>query len=287
MTILGKMMAIFVLVLSILQGAFTVMLFVSRSQWAAQNAELVKKVAAANTSAQQYAEEVENVRKDAKNREASMNARILDLDKDLKVAQQLLAGSEKQLDDEKQKTLAAEASLRAIQVDIKLRQADNERMLQVVKERDVQIAGLVNENKKEREDRVNAEIQRNSALLSAQKMEDKLRDSMKEIVRLNRGPVTTSAKTNVANPPAENMEGLVAETLDGLVKITLGSDAGLKEGHTLEAYRIAAIPEQSQYLGMVRIRKVTATEAVAEPVGKMAAPLQRGDHVSSRILGGG
>ena len=61
----------------------------------------------------------------------------------------------------------------------------------------------------------------------------------------------------------------------------------MKEGHTLELFRIAAIPQQSQYLGMVRIRKVSATTAVAEPVGRLAAPPRPGDHVSSRILGGG
>jgi hypothetical protein len=287
MTVLGKMMAIFVLILSILQGALTVMLFVSRSQWVAQNKELVAKSEAANASANQFYQDAERVRGEAKASEASFRAQLADKDKDLRLEQQLRVGAEKALDDEKQKALAAESSSRAAQADAKLRQADNERMLAVIKERDAQIAGLINENKKEREDRVNAEIQRNSALLAAQKMEDKLREAMKEIVRLSRG-TTTVAKTSQANPPAENMEGLVSEAdANGLVEITLGSDAGLKAGHTLEAYRIAAIPEQSQYLGMIRIRTVTANKAVAEPVGKMAAPLQRGDHVSSRILGGG
>ena len=50
MTILGKMMAIFVLVLSVLQFGLTVMLFVSRSQWAAQNTQLVARVGTANAS---------------------------------------------------------------------------------------------------------------------------------------------------------------------------------------------------------------------------------------------
>jgi len=101
------------------------------------------------------------------------------------------------------------------------------------------------------------------------------------------GSTTTVAKTNAPNPPQENVEGLVSQVdQGGLMKLTIGSDAGLREGHTLDLYRIAAVPSQSQYLGMVRIRKVTPTEAVAEPVGRMAAQPQRGDQVSSRILGG-
>ena len=42
----------------------------------------------------------------------------------------------------------------------------------------------------------------------------------------------------------------------------------------------------SKYLGTVRIIDVRTNEAVAQPVGKMLAPIKVGDEVASRILGG-
>ncbi len=72
----------------------------------------------------------------------------------------------------------------------------------------------------------------------------------------------------------------------GLVTINIGSDAGLAKGHTLELFRLhAENPSQSKYLGTLRILDVKATEAVGQPVGRLAAPPKAGDRVASRILG--
>jgi hypothetical protein len=287
MTILGKMMAIFVLILSFAQGALTVMLFASSSQWVAQNKTLANQVKTASASAGQFQDQVEQVRAEAKNEKAALDARIAKLNQDLKSEIALREGAERQLSDEKQKVLVAESTSRQAINDAKLRQADNDRMIGVVKERDKQIGDLVISNKKEREDRLNAEIAMKTAVQRAQAMEERLRDAVMEIAKQKNqasGTTTTSAKTNSPNPPSENVEGLVSDAdKSGLIEITIGSDAGLKEGNTMEAYRIAAVPSQSQYLGMIRIRKVFPNKAVAEPVGRMAAPLQRGDHVASRL----
>jgi hypothetical protein len=70
--------------------------------------------------------------------------------------------------------------------------------------------------------------------------------------------------------------------------ITIGSDAGLTKGHTLELFRInTASPTQSKYLGTIRIVEAEAHQAVAQPLGRLSAPPRPGDHVSSRILGPG
>ena len=96
----------------------------------------------------------------------------------------------------------------------------------------------------------------------------------------------TAART--ARPPPDSVEGLVRQVdPGGLVEITLGSDAGLLKGHTLEVFRLSSVPEQSKYLGTIRIIDVSATEAVGQPMGRLAGPIQVGDHVASRILTGG
>lgn len=80
---------------------------------------------------------------------------------------------------------------------------------------------------------------------------------------------------------AEGVEGLVktAES-DGLLKLSIGSDAGLVKGQTLELFRTTPAPK---YLGRVRILEVTPQEAVAQPVGQLKDKPQAGDKVTSRI----
>jgi hypothetical protein len=86
------------------------------------------------------------------------------------------------------------------------------------------------------------------------------------------------------NPPPENVEGLIEKVeRSGLLQLTIGSDAGLSKGHTLQAYRLSSVPSQSKYLGIVRIVEVTPNSAVAEPVRRMADTPKPGDHVASKI----
>jgi hypothetical protein len=287
MTILGKMMAIFVLILSIMQGALTVMLFVSRSHWANQSKQLQGNMAVADAATRQYQADLEKAIKDGNDRVAAAEAKSNQYLKERDAQVVLRTATENELAAKKVELAAQTALVTKAQSDVQLRQADNERTLAVVKERDQQISDLVVANKKEREDRVTAEINLRVVTSLNVKLEEQLRGAMKQIVKATSPATTSSLKPYAENPPLENMEGLVSETdPSGLVKLTLGSDAGLKEGNTLQVFRIAENPSQSQYLGVVRIRSVTATNSVAEPLGKMSAPMKRGDYVSSRITGG-
>jgi hypothetical protein len=86
-----------------------------------------------------------------------------------------------------------------------------------------------------------------------------------------------------ANPPPEQVEGVI-KSVDGeeLVKVSIGSDAGLAKGHTLEVFRLKPKP---MYVGTLRILEVTATEAVGRPVGRMRTSPREGDNVISAIRG--
>jgi hypothetical protein len=86
------------------------------------------------------------------------------------------------------------------------------------------------------------------------------------------------------NPPAENVEGRVkAIDASGLMTISIGSDAGLAKGHTLELFRLAEKSSESRYLGTIRILETQPHQSVAQPVGRLTAPPQLGDRVASRI----
>src|SRR5262249_24803886 len=84
------------------------------------------------------------------------------------------------------------------------------------------------------------------------------------------------------NPPTEDVEGLIKKVdPSGFVSITVGSDAGLKKGQTLEVFRLSPDPK---YVGVIEIIAVRADEAVGKLVGKTVGPIQAGDRVASNIL---
>jgi len=109
---------------------------------------------------------------------------------------------------------------------------------------------------------------------------------MRELARAkNSGTpgVVVARKPGEANPPPDNAEGRIRSIDQGgnLLTITIGSDAGLARGHTLEVFRLGPNPK---YLGTVEILEVRPHEAVARPM-KKGAPLQVDDRVASRITG--
>lgn len=84
-------------------------------------------------------------------------------------------------------------------------------------------------------------------------------------------------------PPPGDLRGQIkAVDKDGLVSVSIGSDAGLQKGHTLEVYRAAPKP---LYLGVIEIIEVTPQEAVGRPATpRFKDQMQTGDQVASRIL---
>jgi hypothetical protein len=89
-----------------------------------------------------------------------------------------------------------------------------------------------------------------------------------------------------SNPPAKHVEGVVKSVGSDVVQISIGSDDGLAMGNTLWVYRLnVKALAQSKYLGRIKIVGLDAKSAIGEPMGKMAGPIQEGDHVYSRILG--
>jgi predicted nucleic acid-binding Zn-ribbon protein len=123
---------------------------------------------------------------------------------------------------------------------------------------------------------IQAQIQAKSLAARNQEMEDQLRDLSKALERekAKKGDAATE-------PPPADIQGLVKEVKDDLMTITVGADAGVVKGQTLEVFRLKPDPI---YLGQIRIIDVSPTQAVGKlvktPNGKTVQP---GDSVSSRI----
>ncbi len=92
------------------------------------------------------------------------------------------------------------------------------------------------------------------------------------------------AKPILQAPPA-NPASLIEATVigadpSGLYAISAGTAAGLTRGQLLDVYRLKPEPK---YLGRVRIIEIGDKEAIAQPAGRLLAPIQQGDRVTTKI----
>jgi hypothetical protein len=87
-----------------------------------------------------------------------------------------------------------------------------------------------------------------------------------------------SKDTDTSGIPPQVRGKVLAINRDKMVEISLGSDDGLRVGHTLEVYRA------SKYLGRVEIMSTTFDRAVAKIVpGYQQGVIQKGDDVATRF----
>ena len=174
--------------------------------------------------------------------------------------------------------LEEKKELREVADLLRLQQAKETARL--IKEREALREQLLKEKEALRKRLTAAEIEARAQHDHVRRLEQKLQALAREVARLKAGgPV----RPVVVNPPKENVEGVIARIeAKGLVKVSVGSDAGLAVGHTLEVFRLGATPK---YLGRIRIVSVKPKEAVGQVVGRLMGPLEKGDRVASRILG--
>jgi hypothetical protein len=71
---------------------------------------------------------------------------------------------------------------------------------------------------------------------------------------------------------------VLAANSSDLIEISLGSDDGLKAGHTLQVYR------GNQYLGQVTVRSTGPDRAVAQIVKELQrGPIRKDDNVTTKF----
>ena len=319
MTKVGKILVFFNLIFSLVVGAFVVVVYISQRHWAADYNDLAQRYQVVDASNAAYQKQLQQ----AQDYSNLFNTEVLNKiasDKDLneKIGLQPSDNAAAKLDkikatlaaalkDDADQKVAADKLRDELTEARKNADRDNAALVTARAEADkhqaesadtrVRLAAeekknldLVEARDKEKDERVAASIRATSfeqRMLQLEKENDKLaRDNQ----RLVAGgvSVTTAMKKEGPNPPLDSVEGQISEVdPSGLVRITIGSDAGLVKGNTLEVYRLnTQIPDQSKYLGRLRLIEVRNTEAVGQLMGKPPVPPQPGDTVSSKILGG-
>ncbi len=304
MTVVGKILAIMNLVFSLVVASFLVVDYKARTHWADGYEKLKKRyevVQAASTTFQAEANRLTKERQDLHNSLRVAGGKDLEIknpednDRVGKLAAKLLDDRRKALDElkadlarerelvaqERKKVGQYQSAAVAYVEEIKRRQEDVEKMRVILKDETDKNTRLVRDTNEMRDRAVAAEIESRSFRDMNGRLEAQLQDMARDLTRLK----TTSTGGGVArgvNPPPDNIEGLVRRADGNLVTITIGSDAGLVRGHTMEVFRYGQNP---RYIGRIKIVEVTATQAVGQAAGRMTAPMQAGDHVASRILG--
>ncbi len=165
----------------------------------------------------------------------------------------------------------------------KARKDDVAKLARKLEEATARINALLREAQAQRGRAVAAEIEARTAKGTIEALERQVAKLTREVANLSRELARLRADKGgdpAVKPAPENIEGLVRQVKDGKVRISLGTDAGLARGHTLEVFRLSPAP---RYLGRLRVVEVTAKEAICQQVGRKAE-IKEGDRVASRIL---
>ena len=319
MTAVGKILVFFNLIFSLVVGAFVVVVYISQTHWASQYKDLEQRYAVANASNAAYQKQLAQAQdytntfnKEVLNKIAAdkdLNAQVgladaddftVKLDKikktlkaaldDAKDKAQKLKDKGDELTAAQSKLDAQDAALSGARAEADKHQAETEDTRKRLAAEEKKSLEMITELGKEHDQMVKYKIDFDTANLRAQQLEkenDKLARDNQRLVANNGTPVASRTKDGL-NPPLDSVEGQISEVdPSGLIRITIGSDAGLTKGNTLEVYRLnTLVPDQSKYLGRIKLIEVRNTEAVGQLMGRPAAPPQAGDTVSSRIAGG-
>lgn len=288
MTAVGKILVFLNLVFSLVVGAFVIMIYLARTHWVEEYKKLENQNTVLAASARTYQSEAVKAQQDKDNEINKINAELKNTQQDLSAAQKLadqLRTDLSKLQTEKRQESALSTKYSK---EVEKRQDDVATLRETLRKEQVLNSDLVKKNAELSEQALAAQIERRATQDLANRVEAELQRVQKEMARMRaNGGSASLARSGGKNPPPENVEGLVKNTdASGLMTITIGSDAGLAKGHTLELFRLnRSAPTQSRYLGTVRVIETDAHQAVVQPISRLAAPAQAGDTVASNILG--
>ncbi len=309
MTTLGKILTVLVLLFSLALGALLIFLYISRVNYANAYKKWRAEAELAQADAKGWKEKAEQSDKRDSTitgdlKKASGNVKDADpstvaadkvrteaetREKKILSLEAQVDGLNKSLLVEKKKNDEYDAIVKAHQLESEQNLKDKVEVKEQLKKANEANTILQVAANKAREEKVKAEIQAGALLETnkdlvtrGQELAIELTKTKKALLTGNTGTAgVTTLTTNTRNPPPFAVDGKVLAVSDDLVEISIGSDAGLVVGHTLDAFRLSPKPLS---LGMIRLIRVEPTRSVGQVVGKSTSPLQRGDDVASKLV---
>jgi hypothetical protein len=274
MNLIGKIFTVLILVMSVMFMAFATMVFATHKNWKDQHAALQKTHTALQAAKKDADELVMRLQNDLAREQAARRQALAAL---------------------QVRATRAEAALAAKQAELDTLAGAHSKAIEAAETAQARLTALEGETKKLRDDLRDAQKKRDQFFLTVVDLTDKLnqaeslrqtldernRQAVEEMAQmkmvLDRNGLTPDATTVAHIPP--KVEGVVLEIGDrDLIEISLGSDDGLKVGHTLDVYH------GSQYLGQIVIRKTNPDRAVGQVRREMQrGQIKRGDRVTTKF----
>lgn len=283
MTVVGKILVFLNLVFSVVIGGFVVAAYVARANWVHQFKELENQNKVLVASEATYRTEITKVQQKANDDVAAAQVLVKKLTDDLNIEKTAHAQAVADLENLKKTGVRKDALASLSSIEVDKRQADVAQLRDSLRRETEANNALAKRNADLTEQATMATIERSAALARAKGLEEQVQQMERDMAKVRASGGNAAVAKNGKNPPPENVEGLVKATdPGGLMTITIGSDAGLAPGHTLELFRLGKSPK---YLGTVKIVEAGHRESVAQVVGKLSGTPQRGDTVASRIMG--
>jgi hypothetical protein len=286
MTAIGKIFVIINLLFSLVVAGFIVMIYAKSTNWKAATDKWQAAQIAADASRQAVQTELEQERTNHSKELAARDTKIKELEGDVKNREAETKTTKSASDNINQNVNGQQASMLALQSELDKRKKEVVELEQQIKDKDDAIVKHIKSKNDAVDAKVAAEIKATSYQAKAERLEARVRETEMEIVKLRRGGASGGAGSSLvttastSNPPSQAVEGIVTEKSGDLIHISVGSDAGLEKGHTLDVFRLKPTP---QYLGQIRLTDVRAAEAVGVPVERMKYPVQKGDFVSNDV----
>lgn len=290
MTTLGKILAFINLVFALLTGAFILMVFVTRTNWKAEYDLLQSRYKASHEQARTYLKEKEDLRNDKDNEIQKLRADLTQATKERDDSRRERDDNRDKLQAELDRVKSSNNTNVASTAELDRRREEVKQLQMVVADREQKINDLV----KERDGFQSKLVERELALKSSEDRNQNLLTQLEELSRkLEKAQAGTAVTalpggpqaTSLRNPPPDDVKGTIkaVDPESGMVTISVGSDAGISKGNTLEVYRLKPKP---LYLGTIRILDVRSHESVGKPITPMRHGVMReNDEVASSILG--
>jgi hypothetical protein len=284
MTTLGKILAIVNLVLSVVVGAFIVMSYVARTNWHSAYERKAQEAKMAKDDALAYKDEVERAQKVITGLQAETRAKDQQV-KDTQVAAARSIEVERNRSENAIKQLNEQSAKgNGLTGQTEKLQAEAKYYHDMVDQRNKELANKEKDVQTFRDRAVEMEILSKRTQDMNERLLVQIEDMTKALKVAESGGARTRANGAVAvNPPNEAVEGTIKQTdpASGLVTISIGTDKGVREGNTLDVFRLK--PEAA-YLGAIVILNARPNEAVGRLTGKGRLPLMVGDKVASNVM---
>jgi hypothetical protein len=282
MTALGKVLAFFVLLFSMVTCGLIVMVFLTRTNWrnAFENANEQTKVAVAALKAEQD--------KSKRDKDAA-DATIQDLQKQIAAKDRDNLGLKTQIKDldarrgeQELKAGTEKANSEAATAEIEKLKLERSAMVATITARNTHINKLEKDIIDFRNRAVQAEINAGAQTAKNEKLMLRVEDQQRQLDDFKARGLVAGPNRGAA-PPSVDVKGQVLNVDGNFATISLGRNHEIKEGDVLQVYRLSPAPT---YLGTLKILRADVIESVGSfTAATRNAKIMKGDTVDTKVLG--